>query len=126
MKLATLRDGTPDGRLVVVSRDLRRAVDATHIARSLLAALESWDTTEPRLRELAGSLDRGRGVNAFDTSFRSFACRGGSIMMIIGGRAVLPCSSETPADDEYVSQSCIAACTSANRESAQKSSSGLW
>jgi hypothetical protein len=26
-----------------------------------------------------------RGVNAFDTSFRSFACRGGSIMMIIGG-----------------------------------------
>jgi len=66
MKLATLRDGTPDGRLVVVSRDLRRAVDATHIARSLLAALESWDTTEPRLRELAGSLDRGRGVNAFD------------------------------------------------------------
>lgn len=65
MKLATLRDGTPDGRLVVVSRDLRRAVDATKIAKSLLSALESWDKTEPRLRELAELLDRGSGVSTF-------------------------------------------------------------
>ena len=52
MKLATLRDGTPDGRLVVVSRDLRRAIGATNVAKSLLAALESWEKTELRLREL--------------------------------------------------------------------------
>jgi fumarylacetoacetate (FAA) hydrolase len=66
MKLATLRDGTPDGRLLVVSRDLRRAVEATNVAKSLLAALESWEKTEPRLRELAESLDRGSSPNAFD------------------------------------------------------------
>lgn len=66
MKLATLRDGTPDGRLLVVSRDLRRAVKATHVAKSLLAALESWDSAEPHLRDLAESLDRGSCAHAFD------------------------------------------------------------
>jgi fumarylacetoacetate (FAA) hydrolase len=66
MKLATLRDGTPDGRLLVVSHDLRRAVEATNVAKSLLAALESWEKTEPRLRDLAESLDRGSSPNAFD------------------------------------------------------------
>src|SRR4051812_45060668 len=66
MKLATLRDGTPDGRLVVVSRDLRRAIGATNVAHSLLAALESWETTEPRLRALADLIDRGGCADAFD------------------------------------------------------------
>jgi len=59
MKLATLRDGTPDGTLVVVSTDLRRAVKATSVAASLLAALESWDRSEPRLRDLAKALSGG-------------------------------------------------------------------
>jgi fumarylacetoacetate (FAA) hydrolase len=66
MKLATLRDGTPDGRLVVVSRDLRRTVRATNVAPSLLAALESWEATEPRLQALADLLDRGGCADAFD------------------------------------------------------------
>jgi fumarylacetoacetate (FAA) hydrolase len=66
MKLATLRDGTPDGQLLVVSRDLRRAVRATGVPKSLLAALESWDENEPRLRALAQSLDRGSIADAFD------------------------------------------------------------
>jgi len=66
MKLATLRDGTPDGRLVIVSRDLRRAVEATEVAHSLLAALESWEKTESRLLALADLLDRGRCPDAFD------------------------------------------------------------
>jgi len=56
MKLATLRDGSADGQLLVVSSDLRRAVRATGIANSLLAALESWDRSEPRLRALAATL----------------------------------------------------------------------
>lgn len=59
MKLATLRDGTPDGALVVVSTDLRRAVSAAGIATSLLAAIEAWDRCEPRLRELARALAAG-------------------------------------------------------------------
>ena len=59
MKLATLRDGTPDGALAVVSTDLRRAVKATGVAKSLLAAVDAWDLCEPRLRELARSLEAG-------------------------------------------------------------------
>src|SRR5690348_5151494 len=66
MKLATLRDGSPDGRLIVVSRDLREAVDATHIAKSLRVALESWEKTEPRLRGLAEELDRGNCPRTFE------------------------------------------------------------
>lgn len=66
MKLATLRDGSPDGRLVVVSRDLERAVPATGIAATLLAALESWPSTEPRLRALADALERGGVAGTID------------------------------------------------------------
>ena len=59
MKLATLADGTRDGRLVIVSRDNARYVPALGIARTLQAALDDWDTTEPKLRALADELQRG-------------------------------------------------------------------
>jgi fumarylacetoacetate (FAA) hydrolase len=65
MKLATLRDGTPDGALAVVSTDLLRAVKATGISTSLLAAIEAWDRCEPRLRELARALDSGTVAGEF-------------------------------------------------------------
>jgi len=60
MRLATLRDGTRDGRLVVVGRDGLLVADASGVARSLQAALDRWDETQPRLRELAQELDAGR------------------------------------------------------------------
>ncbi len=60
MKLATLRDGTRDGRLLVVDRSGRRAVDAAAIAPSLQAALDDWERTEAGLRELSRALDTGR------------------------------------------------------------------
>jgi fumarylacetoacetate (FAA) hydrolase len=66
MKLATLRDGSPDGRLVVVSRDLTRAVPATGVATCLLAALEAWPSVEPRLRALAAALERDDLSGAID------------------------------------------------------------
>jgi fumarylacetoacetate (FAA) hydrolase len=66
MKLATYRDGTPDGRLLVVSRDLRLAVDATAIARNLLTALERWDDVAARLQALSDALNGGRPVGAFE------------------------------------------------------------
>ncbi|HEY3516756.1 MAG TPA: fumarylacetoacetate hydrolase family protein [Gammaproteobacteria bacterium] len=59
MKLATLRDGSRNGELVVVSRDLTRAVRARGIAENLLTALEAWPTVEPRLRALSGALESG-------------------------------------------------------------------
>ncbi len=59
MKLATLRDGTRDGALVVVSGDLARCVPADGIARTLQAALDEWPVAAPRLRDLAGRLANG-------------------------------------------------------------------
>lgn len=66
MKLATLRSNTRDGRLVVVSRDLSRAADATKIAPTLQAALDRWHETEPALRTLAADLEADRVSDAFD------------------------------------------------------------
>ena len=60
MKLATLRDGTRDGRLLVVRRDGTAYADASAIAPHLQAALDRWDTAEPALRELSARLDAGR------------------------------------------------------------------
>jgi fumarylacetoacetate (FAA) hydrolase len=60
MRLATLRDGTRDGRLSVVRRDGARLADASGVARSLQAALDDWDRVEPGLRDLASTLDAGR------------------------------------------------------------------
>jgi fumarylacetoacetate (FAA) hydrolase len=59
MKLATLKDRTRDGRLVVVSRDLTRCTDASFIARTLQAALDDWQRVAPHLAMLAESLEYG-------------------------------------------------------------------
>ncbi|HVI96377.1 MAG TPA: fumarylacetoacetate hydrolase family protein [Anaeromyxobacter sp.] len=60
MRLATVRSGSRDGRLVVVRRDGAAVADASGIAPSLQAALDGWDACEPALRALAASLDAGR------------------------------------------------------------------
>jgi fumarylacetoacetate (FAA) hydrolase len=59
MKLATLKDGTRDGKLVVVSKDLTRHTEAGHVARTLQSALDGWAYAEPRLRMLAEGLEHG-------------------------------------------------------------------
>ncbi|KFB10920.1 fumarylacetoacetate hydrolase family protein [Nitratireductor basaltis] len=59
MKLASLKDGTRDGRLVVVSRDLTRYTDASFLARTMQAALDDWARVSPHLEALAESLDHG-------------------------------------------------------------------
>ncbi len=60
MKLATLREGGRDGTLVVVSRDLTRAVRVPQIARTLQQALDRWAEVEPRLRAVATALESTR------------------------------------------------------------------
>jgi fumarylacetoacetate (FAA) hydrolase len=60
MKLATLRDDSRDGRLAVVRRDGAALTQAGRVAPTLQAALDAWDRCEPRLRELAEDLERGR------------------------------------------------------------------
>jgi fumarylacetoacetate (FAA) hydrolase len=52
MKLASLKEGGRDGTLIVVSRDLGKAVKATGIAATLQRALEEWESTAPRLNAL--------------------------------------------------------------------------
>jgi fumarylacetoacetate (FAA) hydrolase len=59
MKLASLKHGR-DGRLVVVSHDLKRAADASAVAPTLREALDDWAAAEPRLIEIADSLEAGR------------------------------------------------------------------
>ena len=59
MKLATLRDRSRDGRLVVVSRDLTLCSDARHLAPTLQAALDDWDEIAPELERIARGIETG-------------------------------------------------------------------
>lgn len=58
MKLASLKQGR-DGRLIVVSDDLSRYVEAGAIAPTMQAALDEWDMVEPQLEALARDLESG-------------------------------------------------------------------
>jgi fumarylacetoacetate (FAA) hydrolase len=58
MKLATLNDGSRDGRLVVVSRNLAHAAPAPHV-KTLQAALDDWDGIAPELEALSARLNQG-------------------------------------------------------------------
>ena len=57
MKLATLKDGTRDGTLLVASRDLAHALKADHVAPTLQAALDDWDYCAPQLEQLYNELN---------------------------------------------------------------------
>lgn len=71
MRLATLADGTRDGRLAVVRSDGAAVTDAGQVAPCLQAALDRWDEVEPRLRALGEALDAGR-VSATPADFSRF------------------------------------------------------
>jgi fumarylacetoacetate (FAA) hydrolase len=70
MKLATIKNGTRDGRLAIVSKDLARAVFAEDIAPTLLSAIEDWASAEGPLRARADMLNAGTapGSFTFDTA----------------------------------------------------------
>jgi fumarylacetoacetate (FAA) hydrolase len=59
MKLASLKNGTRDGKLVVVSRDLTRYTDASFLVPTLQAALDNWARIAPHLEALSESLAHG-------------------------------------------------------------------
>ena len=63
MKLASLKAGR-DGRLVVVSRDLGRAIAVADVAPTLQAALDDWADTAPRLAAIADKLEAGAELDA--------------------------------------------------------------
>jgi fumarylacetoacetate (FAA) hydrolase len=66
MKLATINDGTRDGQLAVVSRDLKTAHLADGIAPTMQAALDDWAFIAPQLAELSQLLNSGRARRSFD------------------------------------------------------------
>jgi fumarylacetoacetate (FAA) hydrolase len=59
VKLATLRDGSRDGRLLIVRRDGEAAAPSPDAWPTLQRVLDDWDAAEPHLRALADQLDRG-------------------------------------------------------------------
>ncbi len=65
MKLATYKDGSRDGQLVVVSRDLATAHYATGIAGKLQQALDDWGFISPQLQDLYEALNQGKTRHAF-------------------------------------------------------------
>lgn len=65
MKLATLKNNTRDGQLVVVSRDLTRTVAVPKIAQTLQAALDQWKTIEAELQQVYAELNANQLNNSF-------------------------------------------------------------
>lgn len=65
MKLATYKDGSRDGQLVVVSRDLGTAHYATGIASRLQQVLDDWNFMAPQLQDLYDQLNAGRARHPF-------------------------------------------------------------
>ncbi|MDP1792096.1 MAG: fumarylacetoacetate hydrolase family protein, partial [Methylibium sp.] len=65
MKLATYKDGSRDGQLVVVSRDLTTAHYASGIASRLQQVLDDWNFLSPQLQDLYETLNQGKTRHAF-------------------------------------------------------------
>jgi fumarylacetoacetate (FAA) hydrolase len=65
MKLATYKDGSRDGQLVVVSRDLSVAHYATGRAHTLQQVLDDWNFISPQLHDLYVELNHGKGRHTF-------------------------------------------------------------
>ena len=90
MKLGSLKEGGRDGTLIVVSRDLTRAVRATGIADTLQRALEDWSNTAPRLNALYDALNAGNAEDAFDVDMAALASPLPRAYEFVDGSAYLP------------------------------------
>jgi fumarylacetoacetate (FAA) hydrolase len=90
MKLGSLKEGGRDGSLIVVSRDLTRAVRATGIASTLQAALDDWSSSAPRLNALYAELNDGKAVGAFALDMAALAAPLPRAYEFVDGSAYLP------------------------------------
>jgi len=90
MKLGSLKEGGRDGTLIVVSRDLTRAVRATAIAQTLQRALEDWSNAAPRLNALSDALNAGEAEDAFDLDVAALAAPLPRAYEFVDGSAYLP------------------------------------
>jgi fumarylacetoacetate (FAA) hydrolase len=90
MKLGSLKEGGRDGTLVVVSRDLSKAVKASGIAPTLQAALDDWSNVAPRLNALSEALNSGRAEGAFALDMTALAAPLPRAYEFVDGSAYLP------------------------------------
>jgi fumarylacetoacetate (FAA) hydrolase len=95
MKLGSLKEGGRDGTLIVVSRDLSRAVKATGIAPTLQRALEEWQSTAPRLNAIYEVLNLSpaetiNGEPVFAVDFAALASPLPRAYEFVDGSAYLP------------------------------------
>ncbi len=110
MKLAAYKDGSRDGQLVVVARDLTLAHYATGIANTLQAVLDDWNFMSPQLEDLFVSLNQGRARHAF--AFDATRCMaplpriyqwtrqvGKKLVQQSGGDGFLPTDSATHTEE---------------------------
>ena len=90
MKLGTLKAGGRDGTLVVVSKDLTRAVVAGTVAPTLQIALDDWAALAPRLEEIYERLNAGKASGAFDLDPSDLAAPLPRAYQWVDGSAYLP------------------------------------
>ena len=90
MKLGSLKEGGRDGTLIVVSRDLTRAVRAKGIASTLQAALDDWSSAAPRLNALYAELNDGKAADAFALDMAALAAPLPRAYEFVDGSAYLP------------------------------------
>jgi len=69
MRLASLKEGGPDGSLIIVDSAMERALSAATLAPTMRAALDNWQSVEPGLRVLARELEIGSVVQGFTLDF---------------------------------------------------------
>ncbi|PZO08382.1 MAG: 2-keto-4-pentenoate hydratase [Lysobacteraceae bacterium] len=95
MKLGSLKEGGRDGTLIVVSKDLTRAVRVPGIAPTLQRALEDWSNAAPRLNGVYEALELGpaetiNGEAVFAVDFAAFASPLPRAYEFVDGSAYLP------------------------------------
>lgn len=90
MKLGSLKEGGRDGTLIVVSRDLTRAVRADGIAPTLQRALEDWSNAAPRLNARSDALNAGEADDAFALDMQALASPLPRAYEFVDGSAYLP------------------------------------
>jgi fumarylacetoacetate (FAA) hydrolase len=90
MKLGSLKEGGRDGTLIVVSRDLAKAVRATGIAPTMQRALEDWESAAPRLNALSSALNDGSADGVFDLDMQALAAPLPRAYEFVDGSAYLP------------------------------------
>lgn len=71
MKLGSLKANSPDGELVVISKDNKKAIKVPEIANTFMQVMENWSELSPKLEKAYAALNNGEG-NSFDVKEDDF------------------------------------------------------